>query len=255
MTLVGVTGNPREARIPRTRGVRFRLWSRQALREALVEAVDERGRLLELADDDAHADLAEVVRLDAESFPDSRDHLRRRDAAVAVDDVVQVAGRQAGLLREGAVRHARLGHQLLDRRAERVARVCPFLRRHQSSMVQSITDAPDTRVSWVSNRRRTSTEPSSSDFFPTVTRSGQPSRSASANFSPGRASRSSRSTLRPEPERSSATPAAMVATSLDPPASDSTCASYGATERGQTMPRSSWPCSTIAASTRPGPMP
>src|SRR6185503_9045608 len=95
--------------------------SPRALREALVEAVDERGRLLELADDDAHADLAEVIRLDAESLPDSRDHLRRRDAAVAVDDVVEVAGRQAGLLREGAVRHAGLGHQLLDRRAERVA--------------------------------------------------------------------------------------------------------------------------------------
>jgi len=71
-----------------------------ALREALVQAIDERGRLLELADDDADADLAEVVRLHAERLPDSRDHVGGGNAAVAVDDVIEVPGGQPGLLGE-----------------------------------------------------------------------------------------------------------------------------------------------------------
>src|SRR4029079_17142470 len=56
----------------------------RVLGEALVEPIDQRGRRFELADDDAHADLAEVVRLHAERLPDSRDHVGGGNAAIAV---------------------------------------------------------------------------------------------------------------------------------------------------------------------------
>src|SRR5690349_22381397 len=130
-------------------------------------------------------------RLDAEPGREALDDVVRRYRPVAVHDVVQVAGRETGLGREAAVGDPGLLHQPLDRRAERLLAVAPPARHQAIPLPKSATA---TRRSSPVFRSRTSTAPSSSVLLPTVTLIGQPIRSASANFSPARRSRSSRRT-------------------------------------------------------------
>src|SRR5919204_4718798 len=221
---------------------------RRSLRgEALVEPVDQVRHRLELARDHAEAVLAEVLRLDPERLRQLAHDLVRRDRPVPVDEMVQIPGRELGLVGEPAVGDAGLVHQALDRRPERLLAVL-LPPRHQATPPSA---AIGTRCSSPVLRSRTSTESSSIVFLPTVTRSGQPIRSASANFSPARWSRSSSSTSRPAASSASAACSACSST----PGRATTCTSYGAIDLGHAMPCSSWCCSTAAAITRPGPIP
>src|SRR5712691_685030 len=215
-----------------------------------VPLVDQIRHAREAAGDHTQTVLAEVLGLDAERPRQGLDHVVRRNRAVAVDKMVEIAGRQLRLLGKRAVRETCLPHQPLDGRAERVLAEAS-LPRHQPSFSRSAeTSSPTlTALSSPFARSRTSTVPSSATFRPTVTRTGQPIRSASANFSPALASRSSSST---------SSPAAARASAIDWPCSSSpgtttTCTSYGATAAGHWMPLSSWCCSTIAAIVRAGP--
>ena len=98
-----------------------------------------------------------------------------------------------GLVGERAVGDVPFVHQALDRRPER------FLA--EAASAGHVRGPPTfTRRSSPVARSRTSTAPSSRLFLPAVTRTGQPIRSASANFSPARRSRSSRSTSLPRGE-------------------------------------------------------
>ena len=75
-----------------------------ALGEAAVEPVDELGHLLEPVGDHADAVLAEVLRLDAERLRRARSSTSFDGTGpVAVHEVVEVAGREAGLRGEAAV--------------------------------------------------------------------------------------------------------------------------------------------------------
>src|SRR5204863_9326196 len=96
--------------------------------------------------------------LDAERLRERLDDLVRRDGPVPVDEVVEVPGGQVRLLGERAVRHARLGHQALDRRAERLLAELAAARHYKSST--------GTRRSSPVARSRTSTAPSSRLFRP-----------------------------------------------------------------------------------------
>src|SRR6266536_520962 len=216
---------------------------RASLAQPLVEAVDQIRHLLEPLGDAADADLPEVFRLDRERLPQLFDHVVRGHRAVAVDQVVQVAGGETGLVRERAVGDVLLGHQPLNRRPERLIAEAALARHYRSSTL--------TRRSSPVARSRMSTAPASRLFLPAGTRTGQPIRSASANFSPARWSRSSRRTTRP---RASIAAAARSAIS-SAPGSATTWTSYGAIASGHAMPCSSWCCSTAAAMTRPGPIP
>src|SRR5215217_4085932 len=216
--------------------------------QALVEPVDQLRHRFQFPGDDAKAVLAEMLRLDPEGLRQLADDLVRGHRPVAVDEVVQVPRGELGLVCQRAIGHRGLGHQALDCRPEGVLAELPAAARHQRMLPSS---ARGTRRSSPLPRSRTSTAPSSSVFLPTVTRIGHPMRSASANFSPALASRSSRSTSAPA---SSSTRAASSASS-SAPGSAITCASYGAIDLGQMIPFSSWPCSTAAATMRPGPIP
>src|SRR5919106_3522531 len=222
--------------------------------QALVEPVDELRHALELVGDDADPVLAEVLRLDAQRVRDPLDDVVRGHRAVPVDDVVQVARGEIRPVGEPAVRGTGLDHQALDRRPEGVVAVSPTLR-HQSCPAHFSMSWLGTRSSRAPSRVRTSTAPSSNVFFPTITRSGQPTRSASANFSPGRSSRSSRRTSNPASPSASATFSASASTSSEPPVSARTWTSYGAIDLGHRIPFSSWFCSTAAAIARAGPTP
>ena len=164
--------------------------------------------------------LAEVLGLDAERLAECGDHVVGRHRAVAVDEVIEVAGRQSRLVGERAIGDVPLVHQPLDRRPERLLAEAASARHQRSSTL--------TRRSSPVARSRTSTAPSSRLFLPAVTRTGQPIRSASANFSPARWSRSSSRTLRP---RASIAAAARSAIS-SPPGSATTWTSYGAIVSG-----------------------
>src|SRR6185312_3957470 len=177
-----------------------------------------RRQLLEPLGDHAQAVFAEVLRLDPQRFREAVDHAVRRDGAVAVHEVVEISGRQTGLRRQAPVGHSRLVHQPLDRRAEGLLAE-PSLAWHQT-----ITSCAGTRRSAPVARSRTSTIPSSRVFLPTVTRTGHPIRSASANFSPALRSRSSSRTLEPDASIEAATPSA----SSSRPGSTTTWTSYGA---------------------------
>src|SRR4029079_17244202 len=113
-----------------------------------------------------------------------RDDLVRRHGPVAVDEVVQVAGGEARPFRKRAVRRPRVVHERLDGAPELVSGDPPPAR-HQAPLTRPATSSTVTRSSARPSRVSTSTLPSSSVFFPTVTRWGAPIRSASANFSPG----------------------------------------------------------------------
>src|SRR3954449_6736801 len=92
----------------------------ELLPEALVEAVDQIRHRLQLLRDHAQSELAEVLRLDAERLRELADDLVGRDRAIAVDEVVQIAGRELRLVGQRAVGDAGLPHQALDRVAERL---------------------------------------------------------------------------------------------------------------------------------------
>src|SRR4249919_2954691 len=132
-----------------------------------------------------------MLGLDAESLGQTVDDAVRGHRPVAVYEVVEVPRRQPGLRRQAPVRLPGLVHQPFDRRPERL------LAEASLAWHQTITSCAGTRRSAPVARSRTSTIPSSRVFFPTVTRIGQPIRSASANFSPALRSRSSRRTLAP----------------------------------------------------------
>jgi nucleoid DNA-binding protein len=94
--------------------------ARPRLAETLVEAVDHLRHRLESVGDHTKAVLAEVLGVDAERTREPLHHVVRGDGPVAVHEVVEVTGRQSGLVREAAVRRAGFVHQALDRRAERL---------------------------------------------------------------------------------------------------------------------------------------
>src|SRR6266508_4227895 len=215
--------------------------------EALVEPVDQIRHLLEPLGDDPQAVLAEVLGLDVERRRELADDVARRHRPVAVHEVVEVARRELRLRRERTVSDPVLGHQALEGLAERLLAEPPSPR-HQRKLCSSPIG---TRDSSAVLRERTSAESSSSVFLPTVTRTGIPIRSASANFSPARCARSSRRTSSPASSSLAATSWARSSR----PGRAITCTSYGATERGHLIPCSSWCCSTIAAIVRAGPIP
>src|SRR3954452_17856055 len=216
--------------------------------KAFVKPVDQVGHRLELLGDHTEPVLPEELGIDVEGVRERLHHVVRGHGAVAVHEVVQVARREARLSRERPVGDARLVHQPLDRRAERLRRVAPEPGHYRTSLPRSATS---TRRSSPLARSRTSTIPSSRLFLPAVILIGRPIRSASANFSPGRRSRSSRRTSSPTPSRA----AAACSPISSAPFNTTRWTSYGARERGQTIPCSSWLCSTTAAITRPGPIP
>src|SRR5918995_3026514 len=219
-----------------------------------MEPVDQVGHPLEPVRDYPQPVLAEVLRLDAECGGQPCDDLLRRHGPVPVHEVVEVAGREPGLGGETSVGQPRLPHQALDGAPEVLLAVLP-LARHQPATTRFARSKLATRDSSPFRRSLRSTAPSSSVFLPTVTRSGHPIRSASANFSPGRSWRSSSSTSRPAAESSAAMPSPNSTSSGLSQPSTTTWTSYGAISRGQTMPSSPPCCSTAAASTRPGPIP
>src|SRR4051812_16323593 len=216
--------------------------------QPLVQAVDQLGHRLEPLGDRTQAELPEVVGLDAEGLGEHADDVVRRHRPVAVHEVIEIAGREVRARCELAVGDPGLVHQALDRRPEGLLAE-PLSPRHRHAFLPSSETA--NRVSSPVVRFRTSTMPSSRLFFPTVTRIGHPIRSASANFSPGRPSRSSSRTASPASESACAA-ASPIASA---PLITTTWTSYGASSLGHTIPRSSWNCSTAAAITRPGPMP
>ena len=179
------------------------------------------------------------------STPNARcersDDLVRRHRAVPVHEVVEIARRKAGLRRERPIRDAGLVHQPFDRVAERLCAVSPPprpLRRLLAQFGNGDTSLLAASRGRGRRRRRRSV------LFPAVTRIGTPIRSASANFSPGRRSRSSSRTTCPLRESASAACSRV----LPPPrAAPTTWTSYGAIAAGQTIPSSSWLCSTTAA--------
>ena len=124
-----------------------------------------------------------------ERLAELEDHVVGRHRPVSVDEVVEVARGESRLVRERAVGDVLLGHEPLNRRPERLVAEAA-LARHQRSLNLTRRSSPVARS-------RMSTAPSSRLFRPAVTRTGQPIRSASANFSPGRRSRSSRSDAAP----------------------------------------------------------
>src|SRR5256885_15192384 len=73
------------------------------LAQPLVQTIDQIRHLLEAFGDPADADLAEVLRLDPERFSQLFDHVVRGYGAIAVHQVIEVAGRQSGPVRERAV--------------------------------------------------------------------------------------------------------------------------------------------------------
>src|SRR5437868_542238 len=151
--------------------------------QAFIQTVDQLGRRLELLGDHADPVLAEVFGVDAEGRRERLHHVVRGHRAISVDEVVQVAGRELRLVRERTVGETGLVHQPLHGRAEGLLAEPP-LPGHYRSLTS-------TRLSSPVARSRTSTAPSSRLFFPAVMRTGMPIRSASANFSPALASRSS----------------------------------------------------------------
>src|SRR5829696_622799 len=223
-------------------------------REPLVQPVDQVGHLLEPVGDHAEAVLAKVLRLDAERRREAGDDFLRRHRPVAVHEVVEVAGGEAGLRGETPVREARLPHQALDRAPEVLLAVLPFAS-HQQATTRFAISKLATRDSAPFRRSVTSTAPSSSVFFPTVTRRGHPIRSASANFSPGRSRRSSSRTSSPSADSAAAICSPVSTSSALSQPRTTTSTSYGAISLGQTISFSLPCCSTAAASTRPGPIP
>src|SRR5207247_3147543 len=184
---------------------------------ALVQAVDQVRHRLQSARDHAEAVLAEVLRLDAEGLRQRVDDLVRRDGAVAVHEMVEIPSGELRLVGKCPIGDAGLGHQALDRLAERfLAEASPA--GHQRTLPRS---PMGTRRSSPVLRSRMSTAPSSAVFLPTVTRSGQPLRAASATFSPARRSRSSSRTSAP------AAPSACAACSAcsSSPGNTTTCTS------------------------------
>src|SRR5262245_15881049 len=203
---------------------------------APVQLVDQIRHPLEPVGDHAQPIFAEVLCLDAERTRERLHHVVGRHGTVPVHEVVQVSRGEPRLLGQRPVRQTRLVHQPLDSRAERVVAEPP-LPRHQFDFSRIAATRSSSFTAWSSPfvRSRRSTVPSSEAFRPTVTRNGQPIKSASANFSPARASRSSSSTSKPASSRADA--AASAYSSV--PGSATMCTSYGATERGQAIPRSS----------------
>src|SRR5205085_764094 len=116
--------------------------------------------------DHPQAVLAEMLGLDAQRLGERAHHVVRGHRSVPVNEMVEIAGGEFGLVGERPVGDAGFVHQLLDRRAER-----------------------------------------------------------------------------------------LLAEPALPPGPATPCRSYGATDRAHLIPCSSWCCSTIAAMTRPGPMP
>ena len=187
----------------------------------------------------------EVLRLDAERLGEPLHDLVRRHRPVAVHEVVQIARREAALRAEAAEGDARLVHQPLERRAERLlAELAP--------RAPSRDHRPGRRSQRAARRRS----------------SGRPRRRPRASSCPrpresGRRSGRRRRTSRPpagrgrpaarrDPPRRSARAACAACSSS--PGSATMWTSYGATEAGQRIPwSSSCCCSTIAAITRAGP--
>ena len=104
-------------------------------------------------------------------------------------------------------------------------------------------------------RSVSSTTPSARPRLPTVTRSGMPVSSASRNFTPARSARSSMMTSTPAAASCSYTASPALATSVSSDWATVTTTLNGATATGQTMPRSSWWHSTMAAIARSTPIP
>src|SRR3979411_1943795 len=74
------------------------------LAEALVQAVDQLRHRLEAVGDHAQTELAEVLRLPAEPLRERADDVVGRHRSVAVDEMVQIARREAGTRSQLAVR-------------------------------------------------------------------------------------------------------------------------------------------------------
>jgi tellurite resistance protein TerC len=100
-----------------------------------------------------------------------------------------------------------------------------------------------------------STTPSARPRLPTVTRTGIPVSSASRNFTPARSARSSMITSIPAAPSSSYSDSPTAADSGSSDWATVTTTLNGATATGQTMPRSSWWRSTMAAMARSTPIP
>src|SRR5436190_1734761 len=171
------------------------------LAQAPVQPVDQVRHRLQPLCDHAQAILAEVLRLDAERLRQRPHDLVRGHRPVAVHQVVEVTRRQPRARCELAVGDAGLAHQGLDRRPGGLLAEAAPACHHGPFLPRSVTA---NRLSSPEARSRTSTLPSSRLFRPAVMRVGQPRRSASANFSPARRSRSSRMTSRPPAESASA---------------------------------------------------
>src|SRR3954452_18668999 len=169
--------------------------------QTLVQPVDQIRHRLEPVRDHAEPELAEVLRLHAEAFGERSHDVVRRHGPVAVHEVIEIAGGEARAGGQLPVGDSGLGHERLDRRAERLLAEPPPARHQRRSFPRAATS---NRSSSPVARFLTSTLPSSRLFFPAVTRIGQPIRSASANFSPARMSRSSRSTSSPAAASASA---------------------------------------------------
>src|SRR5262249_4324323 len=156
--------------------------------EPAVEPVDQVGHSLEPLGDHPEPVLAEVLRLDLERARKRGHDVVRRDRAVPVDEVVEVPGGEPGTGGQLAVGDPLLVHEPLHCLAEPLLAEAPSLSHVYPPVARSATfnlfSSPLARL-------RTSTFPSSRLLRPAVTRIGQPMRSASANFSPARWSRSS----------------------------------------------------------------
>src|ERR1700681_875202 len=126
-------------------------------------------------------------------------------------------------------------------------------RRSNSSKVSTIAVILTSRTSRV-ERRTTSTVPSVT-FFPTVIRNGIPTKSASLNFTPGRSSRSSRTTSIPAASSRLAMSSAAARTVSSFTLTGATTTSSGAIVGGSQNPFSSLLCSTAAVRIRSIPIP
>src|SRR5688572_10710267 len=100
--------------------------------QAAIQTVDHRRHALEPVGDDAQAILAKVLGLDAERVRQALHDLLGVHRAVAVNEVVQIARRQARSGGEAAIREACLPHQPLDGMAEGLLAVLPPTRHHRT---------------------------------------------------------------------------------------------------------------------------
>src|SRR5437867_10055929 len=124
-----------------------------------------------------------------------------------------------------------------------------------TSLIVGTTSASGTRRSARVLRARTSTMPSLASSLPTVTRTGNPRRSASLNFTPGRSSRSSSRTSSPCCVHSASIRSAALIWVVSRVFTTTRWTGRGAMDHGHKIPSASASCSIAAAAIRAGPMP